>query len=257
MFADPDTEPGETNHHIGIGSAPSTRTVCFIGSGELFSKIVLTTLEGAVERARAMRLPDVATFARHARAGDPDGLLGPLCCVVVDEPNAAQMTAMVAEEPALVEGIATVIAFENDGFARALIDRQLPWLVEPRVSLIPMNTHLTVWVNLFRLVAAGGHYLPPRLVPMAESAGAAPARQIGPHHPVAENPPEAQATGLTPREAEVLAMAADGAPNKLIAHALNLSEHTVKLHMHRVIEKLGVHNRTEAAAWLFRHETND
>uniref|UniRef100_UPI000ADF3935 response regulator transcription factor n=1 Tax=Aestuariivita boseongensis TaxID=1470562 RepID=UPI000ADF3935 len=52
---------------------------------------------------------------------------------------------------------------------------------------------------------------------------------------------------LTRREAQVLRLVAKGKQNKIIAEELNLSEHTVKLHIHHVIAKLGVHNRTEAA----------
>ena len=59
--------------------------------------------------------------------------------------------------------------------------------------------------------------------------------------------------GLTPREIEVLTMVALGQPNKAIASELTLSEHTVKLHIHRVIAKLGVKNRTEAAVLFHRH----
>jgi DNA-binding NarL/FixJ family response regulator len=43
-------------------------------------------------------------------------------------------------------------------------------------------------------------------------------------------------------------MASQGLQNKTIASALRLSEHTVKIHMHNIINKLGAHNRTEAAA---------
>ena len=52
---------------------------------------------------------------------------------------------------------------------------------------------------------------------------------------------------LTVREAEVLALLSTGTPNKIIAHGLGLSESTVKLHIHHIIRKLGVSNRTEAA----------
>lgn len=54
---------------------------------------------------------------------------------------------------------------------------------------------------------------------------------------------------MTERELQVLESAAQGKQNKIIAEELNLSQHTVKLHMHHVIAKLGVHNRTEAAIW--------
>ena len=51
---------------------------------------------------------------------------------------------------------------------------------------------------------------------------------------------------LTPRETEVLALLAEGLPNKLIADALGISEHTAKYHIASILGKLGAHSRTEA-----------
>lgn len=51
---------------------------------------------------------------------------------------------------------------------------------------------------------------------------------------------------LTPREKEVLQMAAKGANNKEIANKLVLSEVTVKSHMNSIFKKLNVTNRTQA-----------
>ncbi len=54
-------------------------------------------------------------------------------------------------------------------------------------------------------------------------------------------------TSLTPRELEVLALLAEGLPNKSIARRLDISEHTVKFHVNAVLAKLDVQSRTEAA----------
>lgn len=51
---------------------------------------------------------------------------------------------------------------------------------------------------------------------------------------------------LTPREAEVLAMLAEGRGNKRIASRLGISEHTVKAHLAAIFAKLGASSRTEA-----------
>ena len=51
---------------------------------------------------------------------------------------------------------------------------------------------------------------------------------------------------LTAREHDVLALVADGLPNREIAHALAISEHTVKFHLASIFGKLGVSTRTEA-----------
>jgi NarL family two-component system response regulator YdfI len=53
-------------------------------------------------------------------------------------------------------------------------------------------------------------------------------------------------TTLTPREAEVLSMLAEGLSNKAIAQRLHLSEHTVKFHISSLFAKLQVSSRTEA-----------
>jgi DNA-binding NarL/FixJ family response regulator len=58
---------------------------------------------------------------------------------------------------------------------------------------------------------------------------------------------------LTGREREVLALVADGLPNKQIARRLEISEKTVKAHLTRVYEQIGVTDRTQAALWAQRH----
>lgn len=52
---------------------------------------------------------------------------------------------------------------------------------------------------------------------------------------------------LTEREAQVLDLVAEGLTNKAIARALTISPATVKAHVERIIAKLGVADRTQAA----------
>lgn len=49
---------------------------------------------------------------------------------------------------------------------------------------------------------------------------------------------------LTPREIEVMLKVADGLPNKEVGSQLNISEGTVKIHLHSIYHKVGVSNRT-------------
>jgi DNA-binding NarL/FixJ family response regulator len=53
---------------------------------------------------------------------------------------------------------------------------------------------------------------------------------------------------LTAREREVLDLLGHGLSNKLIAHELHISEHTVKFHISSLYAKLGVSNRAEAVS---------
>jgi DNA-binding NarL/FixJ family response regulator len=58
---------------------------------------------------------------------------------------------------------------------------------------------------------------------------------------------------LTRRELEVLVRLAQGETNRQIGQALFISEKTVSAHVSRILAKLGVHGRTEAAAVAYRH----
>ena len=58
---------------------------------------------------------------------------------------------------------------------------------------------------------------------------------------------------LSPRELEVLELVAKGMPNKQIARRLGISEKTVKGHLTRVFQVLGVSDRTQAALWAERN----
>jgi RNA polymerase sigma factor (sigma-70 family) len=59
---------------------------------------------------------------------------------------------------------------------------------------------------------------------------------------------------LTPRQREVVALIAEGRTNREIAARLHLSEGTVKNHVTRVLEALGVPDRTKLAVLLVRHQ---
>ena len=57
---------------------------------------------------------------------------------------------------------------------------------------------------------------------------------------------------LTPRESQVLESASMGRTNAQVAAELGMSVHAVKFHLASIFRKLGVSNRTQAAAEYFR-----
>ena len=59
---------------------------------------------------------------------------------------------------------------------------------------------------------------------------------------------------LSPRQREVVALVADGHTNREIAARLFLSEGTVKNHVTRILEVLGVPDRTKLAVLVVRHQ---
>jgi len=92
-------------------------------------------------------------------------------------------------------------------------------------------------LECIRRVAAGGHWLPSGLV---ESALERDTRSRSADQLVFES--------LTKREQQIVVMVSNGLSNKDVGRRLDLSEGTVKVHLHNIYRKLGVSNRTALAA---------
>jgi DNA-binding NarL/FixJ family response regulator len=110
-----------------------------------------------------------------------------------------------------------------------------------RLSLrghIPTSSTLEIAKAALRLIFVGGSYSPRAPYEGSPRKGAAPdiAEAGLPFAPK-----------LTPREMCVLELLMQGMANKIIAYRLGMSQSTVKVHVHNIIKKLGVRNRTEAA----------
>jgi DNA-binding NarL/FixJ family response regulator len=59
---------------------------------------------------------------------------------------------------------------------------------------------------------------------------------------------------LSPREMDVVRLAARGWSNHEIAGELCIAERTVRTHVSNVLGKLGLPNRTKLALWAIRHQ---
>jgi DNA-binding NarL/FixJ family response regulator len=57
------------------------------------------------------------------------------------------------------------------------------------------------------------------------------------------------AVRMTKREREIVVLIADGLSNKEIARQLNIATHTVKSHVHNIMEKLALHTRLQIAKY--------
>jgi DNA-binding NarL/FixJ family response regulator len=97
--------------------------------------------------------------------------------------------------------------------------------------------------NAVRVVAAGDALLAPsitrRLIAEFSRLGAPKA------------PTRRQVEQLTERETEVLALIAHGMSNAEIADHLVLAEQTIKTHVGRILSKLGLRDRTQAAIFAY------
>lgn len=99
------------------------------------------------------------------------------------------------------------------------------------VGFLPKAEQPEVLQQALRLVLGGGTYTPPQA--LADLQPGAPA-------------PRPDASGLTPRQTDVLRCLMRGQPNKLIARELGLTEGTVKIHIAAILRVLQARNRTEA-----------
>ncbi|QBR94567.1 response regulator transcription factor [Nocardioides euryhalodurans] len=77
-------------------------------------------------------------------------------------------------------------------------------------------------------------------------------RQPEPAPGPAPAPPPPETPGLSGREREVLELVAEGLTNRQIAERLFISPVTARNHVSRILTKLGLENRTQAATWLAR-----
>lgn len=112
-------------------------------------------------------------------------------------------------------------------------------------AVLPPNAEDGLIAAAARLAAAGYHAVRDEEALEAEFAAEADDRPGGDHE-IAARP------SLSPREAEVLALLAEGAPNKVIARRLDISVHTAKFHVAAILTKLGAANRTDAIAIAMR-----
>lgn len=58
---------------------------------------------------------------------------------------------------------------------------------------------------------------------------------------------------LTQRQRAILKEVASGASNAEIARRFDLAENTIKSHVHSILSRIGMKNRTEAARWYYSH----
>tara|TARA_R110002074_G_scaffold5524_8_gene27227 strand:- start:661 stop:1404 length:744 start_codon:yes stop_codon:yes gene_type:complete len=180
--------------------------------------------------------------------------------------NQSMAQSMIVSMGAIQERFPNAIvafAYRQPHVARQLLTEMQSSLPKVGVAFLPMNRDVDRWLTILHLLVYGENYIPSELffaqatghsdkAPEAENA----VSDTAPKCTKSSNSGLIQAR-LTHREAEVLSCVAEGKQNKLIADRLGLSEHTVKLHIHHVIAKLGVNNRTEAAVWFLEHQKPD
>ena len=114
-------------------------------------------------------------------------------------------------------------------------------------GFILKNATVKEFLSTIRSVAKGEKVLPPLLTGSLFSHVAELALKKG-------KGKLTNTVRMTKREREIIALIADGLSNKEIAHQLNIATHTVKSHVHNIMEKLALHSRLQISN--FTHEEN-
>jgi DNA-binding NarL/FixJ family response regulator len=122
------------------------------------------------------------------------------------------------------------------------------------VGIVMSNASMEIAVAYLRYMVVGGAFLTPGLMDREESVAAASvaAQDLSPQNlsPQAHARPKDSPSpyrNLTARERDVLKSMSAGRTNKKIALDLQISEGTVKVHLHSIMRKLRATNRTQAA----------
>jgi DNA-binding NarL/FixJ family response regulator len=198
----------DDHHLIRAGMRP---VLARLAHPEEAQVLEAASFEEAVERADAN--PDLDIVLLDLRLPDVAGFAA-LCDLQERHPGLPIVVVSGEDDPALM---------------REAIDHGA-------LGFIPKSSSPDVILNALRLVLSGSTYLPREIMsaPVAQATAAAPSA------------PLAASLGLTPRQAEVLALVLAGKSNKVICRDLDLAEGTVKTHIAAIFRALNVSSRVQA-----------
>src|SRR5579859_5560332 len=178
----------------------------------------------------------VDAVARH----QPDAILLDLNMPVLDGIGATRR--LTAEHPQVAIVVLTTYADDNS---------VLEALRAGARSYLTKDADRTDIARALHAAAGGLTVFDPRVHATLMAAAAEPQPPTGAAEPARDA--TALPDGLTQREAEILALIAQGLTNPEIAGRLFLSGHTVKTHINRIFAKTGSRDRAAAIGYAHRH----
>lgn len=164
---------------------------------------------------------------RQARQLRPDVVL---MDILMPQMDGLQATTVIRRELPDTEVIALTSVLENEKVFAAIEAGAIGYLLK--------DTDSDELCRAIKAAAAGQVQLAPQAAALLAKV---------------PTPDETETEELTPREAEVLQLLAQGLSNKEIAAELVIGEKTVKTHVSNILSKLGVLSRTQAALYAVRH----
>jgi len=204
--------------------------VALIAQSTLFAEAVLRSLEPAGVPVTPIVAPDGASL---------DPLANASATVVLVEARAS-----VAETVVLLRKIQHVSSLPLLIIGDATGDTDLLELIEAGCcGSVPRDASLDDLLEAIQNVCRGRTECSPHLAALVSVRIRELARDLT---------GDAKAPSLTPRELEVLQLAASGLSNKEIARRLQIWLQTVKSHLHNAYTRLGVRTRRAAVAKALR-----
>jgi DNA-binding NarL/FixJ family response regulator len=194
--------------------------------------LVLGGLRALLQAERGVEIAaaalDGATALEMIRAHEPE--------IAVLDITMPRLTGLEVLEALEADGLATRVVV----LAGSVSDEQIATAVERGAwGLLLKESAPGTLIACLKAVAAGQRWLPEDLVaPAIRRAAEQRAKEVRPERV------------LTAREYEIAQLIARGLSNKHIARELAISEGTVKIHLHKIYDKLGNMNRTSLAVLM-------
>ncbi len=217
------------------------RQIAIVGCGATFSRRLRGSVSAEFPERDVIFFDRIEAYVDGHRA-EPSGFE----MVMFDAASFCAFAAKLAGGEVTLPSGRVAVALEDTSACDTVFDAHSSLIFSEGISLLPMNSGINAWLCLLSLVHTGSQYLPASIALRLLSLGGAALATCDPDA-------LARIERLTPREREILAAIGGGMSNRLIATEFGISEHTVKIHIHRVISKLEVPNRTSAAVFYLGH----
>ncbi|MBD3003656.1 response regulator transcription factor [Streptomyces sp. 5-10] len=230
---------------VGLGEANTAPSLPGPSCGNVTSRLLIGDGQPLLRRGLRALFECEPAFRVQGEAGDGRALLG---LARAHRPDVVLMDADLPGPDALDVARQLVEDRSGDRFGVVLLMSSETGLTDGRVldaaqagvrGFLHKEEPSETIVSGVRDVARGGVAMRPGVVGQVLRALRGTDRPAAPR-------PTGELALLTPRELQIFRLVAQGLTNQQIAHALVLSEATVKSHFNRICRKLALRNRVDA-----------
>jgi DNA-binding NarL/FixJ family response regulator len=225
-------------------SSRSTKSQIAVIDSKKLRQAGIVHLLGAWADAKGLVLKSVSANKPLEESG-----IGPNCqMIIVNVGNSS-----IADEPEQT-WIRNLSSLAPDAPIVILSDREEPREVcaafeAGAAGFVPTSTDPAVAVNALSFIESGGSFFPPSAL-LSRFSHDGPRLEIGDSSATSRLVGERSShlsRQLSGKQEQVLEHLCKGLSNKAIARRMNTSEATIKVHVRRLLHKLGAKNRTQAA----------